>query len=254
QQACLVTLQRAPARARRRRKSLCGNTGSATSRDPRRVGMSNSTEFLENNSSESVLAEHVAAIRKIEKRTLPDIIERGRRLTECKRIVGHGHFGAFLAREFGWTEQTAVNFMHVYELATSNNFLDFNLPVSVIYLLARPSTPVKVRDEIIERAQAGERVSVAEVKRVIEDAKSGFDKPRTKAPDDAELIAALNAAPHWSDAAWTRVLEQLPFERFMRVKPPSYGPKLARLETQYSDSQARRLTLAYDATEASTTH
>jgi hypothetical protein len=71
--------------------------------------------------------------------------------------------------------------------------------------------------------------------------------PKLAVPDDAELIAALNAAPHWSDAAWTRVLEQLPFERFMRVKPLSYGPKLARLETQYSDLQARRLELVYDA-------
>jgi len=71
------------------------------------------------------------------------------------------------------------------------------------------------------------------------------DAPEAAIPDDAELIAALNAAPHWSDAAWTRVLEQLPFERFMRVKPPSYGPKLARLATQYSDPQARHLELVH---------
>jgi ParB-like chromosome segregation protein Spo0J len=74
---------------------------------------------------------------------------------------------------------------------------------------------------------------------------------RAAVPDDAELIAALSAAPHWSDAAWTQVLDQLPFERFMRVKPPSYGPKLARLKPQYSDPQARRLELVAAQTDNS---
>jgi hypothetical protein len=55
-----------------------------------------------------------------------------------------------------------------------------SLPVSSLYLLAAPSTPEAARDAIIERAQGGEPVSVAEVKRVIADAK-GRQQPAHKA-------------------------------------------------------------------------
>jgi hypothetical protein len=44
-------------------------------------------------------------------------------------------------------------------------------PASILYLLAAPSTPEAAKTEIIERAQAGETVPVAEVKRVVDTAK-----------------------------------------------------------------------------------
>src|SRR5262249_50444750 len=94
-----------------------------------------------------VLAEHAEAIRKIGKRMADDIIEIGRRLTECKRICGHGNWLPWLDREFGWEETTARRFMSVYELeGKSGNLQDLSLPVSGIYLLAKPSTPEIVRD------------------------------------------------------------------------------------------------------------
>ena len=42
------------------------------------------------------------------------------------------------------------------------------LPRKVLYLLARESTPDEVREEAIERAEAGERLTLAEVKEKIE--------------------------------------------------------------------------------------
>ena len=55
-------------------------------------------------------------------------------------------------REFRWEEQTALNFMRVHEFGKSKNFLDLNLPVSGLYLLAAPSTPDEARQQVIERA------------------------------------------------------------------------------------------------------
>jgi hypothetical protein len=44
---------------------------------------------------------------------------------------------------------TGTRFMSVYQLAgKSNNLLDFELPVSGLYLLAAPSTPEDVRDDV----------------------------------------------------------------------------------------------------------
>jgi hypothetical protein len=48
------------------------------------------------------LVEHAAAIRALGKRVVTDVIEIGARLTECKRIAGHGSWLPWLNREFGW--------------------------------------------------------------------------------------------------------------------------------------------------------
>jgi len=45
---------------------------------------------------------------------------------------------------------------------------EFRLPISGLYALAAPSTPPEARAEFIERAQEGEPVPVAEIRRVVE--------------------------------------------------------------------------------------
>jgi hypothetical protein len=94
-------------------------------------------------------------------------IEIGRRLIDAKVICGHGNWLPWLDREFGWKENTARNFMRVAELAKSAKFEDLNVPVSGLYLLAAPSTPDSVRDDVLRRASIGEAFTVAEIKREI---------------------------------------------------------------------------------------
>ena len=108
-----------------------------------------------------VVTKHAEAIRCLGKRIVADVIEIGRRLTECKKVLGHGNWGVWLDREFGWSDRQALNFMRVYELAESKseNFSDLHLPVSVLYLLAAPSTSPEMRKEIIERAKRGEKLT-----------------------------------------------------------------------------------------------
>ena len=119
------------------------------------------------------LAEHAAEIRRLGKRVVADIIEIGRRLTKCKRICGHGNFLPWLDREFGWSEDTAERFIQVAALSNQiPQVAEFSLPISGRYLLAAPSTPDEARTEIVERAEAGEPVSVAKIKRVIDTVKA----------------------------------------------------------------------------------
>ena len=61
-----------------------------------------------------VLAEHAAVIRRLGKRVLVDTIEIGKRLTEAKKIVGHGKWAEWLNKEFGWSADTALNFMRIF--------------------------------------------------------------------------------------------------------------------------------------------
>jgi hypothetical protein len=57
--------------------------------------------------------------------------------------------------------------MRVAELAKSRNIRDLNVPVSGLYLLARPSTPQSVRDDVLQRAADGEAISFEDIKREV---------------------------------------------------------------------------------------
>jgi hypothetical protein len=103
-----------------------------------------STDISEtaNYRNNDVLAEHVAAINKLGKRVLADIIEIGERLVDVRdNLLDHGEWLPWLEREFGWKERSAQTFIQVYEASKSANFADLDLPVSAVYLLAAPSTP-----------------------------------------------------------------------------------------------------------------
>jgi hypothetical protein len=155
----------------------------------------------------ATLAEHAAAIRQLGKRVILDVIQIGRRLTECKRLCGHGHWQPWLKSEFGWTERTAERFMSVHALGLkSDNLSNLELPISGLYLLAAPSTPIEARGEIIERAQAGEPVSVAEVKRVVDTAKGkqGAESVKRKRRSSQEVrLEAFSHAVFYAYCACT---------------------------------------------------
>jgi hypothetical protein len=122
-----------------------------------------------NDNIDSGLTEHIAAIRGLGKRVVDDVIEIGRRLDECRDIVGHGHWLDWINAEFGWSDQTARNFVRVYELSRDLKFktvLDLGLPLGALYRLAAPQAEA-ARKEIIERAEAGEKIVQADVIKAI---------------------------------------------------------------------------------------
>jgi Protein of unknown function (DUF3102) len=175
--------------------------------------------------NDRILAGHAAEIRKLGKRVVGDVIEIGKILGEAKRIAGHGNFGPWLKREFDWTEMTATRFMNVYEMSKSNNLLDLDLPVSSLYLLAAPSTPQEARDAIIERAEAGEAVSVAEVKDTIDAAKgrkrSKSKRPKTE-PTESDLEAWAAGEISMAEAAKAGIVEaQQLLAKKAAIEPPT---------------------------------
>lgn len=135
--------------------------------------------------TEIALAAHAAVIKALGKRVIGDVIEIGARLTECKRIAGHGNWLPWLEQEFGWTEMTATRYINVYEMSKSNKLLDLNLPVSSLYALAAPSTPESARDDVLDLAANGEKLTHAKVKEMIAEAKE------TTADDYEARIAKL---------------------------------------------------------------
>jgi hypothetical protein len=105
---------------------------------------------------EAALNEHATEIRKCAKRAAGDICEIGRRLTQAKKLLGHGNWLPWLEREFGWSDRTALNYMRVFEMwhtiGKSETVSDLNIDVTALYLLARPSTSVETQRQIIDLA------------------------------------------------------------------------------------------------------
>src|SRR5262249_41664218 len=107
----------------------------------------------------------VEAAREIHKRldrietAVADAVEVGRWLTEVKDRLPHGEFLPWQDREFsgrrGWTDRSCRNYMFLYQFSKSEKFSDLTqLPASTLVLLAAPSTPREVIDDVIAQVQA----------------------------------------------------------------------------------------------------
>ena len=92
------------------------------------------------------LTERAERIRVLGKRVTGDVIEIGRLLADCRERCGHGHWGAWLESEFGWSADTAERFIRLNKLADQiPQIAEYDIPVSGLYQLAAPSTPESAR-------------------------------------------------------------------------------------------------------------
>jgi hypothetical protein len=113
---------------------------------------------------EDFLHEAADRLRLRLSRTAEDIIEIGRELIAVKDRVGHGNFLPWIDREFSMTEKSAERFMSVAKRFGGKSDTVSKLPATVLYELAAPNTTEGVRTEIVDRAESGERISVADIR------------------------------------------------------------------------------------------
>jgi hypothetical protein len=143
------------------------------------------------------LAERAQRIRLLGRAITADIVEIGRLLIQCKQRLPHGAWLPWLDGEFRWTDQTARNFMRVADMASnSKRVLDLDIPLHDLYRLAAPSTPAAARDEVIERATAGEKLARDDISEII--SRHGDERAAVRIEQQAALAApviAANAAP-----------------------------------------------------------
>jgi len=104
------------------------------------------------------------------KRTAEDIIAIGQDLILIKAELGHGNFEKWIKINFEMKRMTAHNIMQVAERFGSNIQLLYISP-TILYELAAPSTPDSVIEEVTAKVEAGETVSVKEVKELKRQAK-----------------------------------------------------------------------------------
>lgn len=114
--------------------------------------------------------------------TVEGVFEIGRALLAARECLGGNDkaFGQWRERRLPWLDrQAALRFMQVTDrFSTATLCCSRNLLPTVLYELAAPSTPDSVISEVLARTESGERVRVAEVKRLVKEAKQ-----RAKAAD-----------------------------------------------------------------------
>ena len=80
--------------------------------------------------------------------------EIGKDLVAVKASLPHGSFLPWIEAEFGMSNITAQRFMQVAEVYGGKSINVMHLPITALYELAAPKTPIEVREEV-ERDDRG---------------------------------------------------------------------------------------------------
>jgi hypothetical protein len=113
--------------------------------------------------------ERALRIHDMARKTVEAIYLIGQWLTEVKEKLPHGAWLPWLATEFGWSEDTAERFMLVYRCLKSRNLRNISVDVSALYKIAARKTPEPVREDLLARATAGERITHAKTVQLTQD-------------------------------------------------------------------------------------
>jgi len=114
-----------------------------------------------------VVQQRTTEIKALMKRAASDIIEIGQKLIEVKAKLPHGAWLPWLRSEFAWSADTAGRFMAVARrIPDIPHGAEFD--ARALYLLAAPSTPQSVRDEMIEDARTGTPITLQAVQQAVE--------------------------------------------------------------------------------------
>jgi hypothetical protein len=130
-------------------------------------------------------------IRERIKKTVEAIIEVGNDLLAVKEALPHGQFLPWLRAEFGWSERSAQNFMNVAEQFKSAKIADLPIQPSAAYFLAAPSIPVEARERAVEKAEAGEEITLAAAKEIVAEARKKKRPRRQKTIPPDQLAGRL---------------------------------------------------------------
>ena len=118
--------------------------------------------------------EHTIEIKRNERRANEAVVEAGRHLIAVKASLDHGQWGDWLNTEFNMSDRTAQILMNIADRFEGKSEIISDLSVTVLGLLAAPSTPDAAVDAVIAANQQ-QPVRVADVKAIIADHKPTVD-------------------------------------------------------------------------------
>jgi hypothetical protein len=162
-------------------------------------------------------------IKVLERTTGEAIIEIGRQLIAVKASLPHGQFEPWMEVEFGWSYDTARRFMKVATVFGEKTQIASFQP-SALYALASGTVPDTIREEFIERADAGEPVRYQDVKRRLAE----HQALRVVDTETGEVVGTLEPDEPAGEPAAAHALTWMPSPPQPTVAdlPPSRIPEL----------------------------
>ena len=141
------------------------------------------TELYASMSEETAffVKEAAKTIKARTKTLMEQIVLNGNDLLIIKDKLNHGQFTTWLGLEFQWSEDTAQGFMRVAKEAKINPTV-FKLQPSVAYEYCRKNFPEAAKQEIDKRVEAGEPVTVKDIKEIKSKTKAEAEPKPEKLP------------------------------------------------------------------------
>ncbi|KNY18261.1 hypothetical protein AKG11_03780 [Shinella sp. SUS2] len=133
---------------------------------------------------EAAAREDAALIKAHMKTAAESIIAVGLALKRQKERLPHGMFLPWIEAEFEMSHKTATSLMNVADRFQGKVETVSGLTVTALYELAAPSTPQPIRDQVEALLVDGQKVTVADIRRM---------KAETKAAQNGRELAALDA-------------------------------------------------------------
>ena len=186
----------------------------------------------------TIVQQCTGAIKERLRRTAQDAWEVGQKLVEVRSQLEYGQFEIWLSAEFGWSRRTAYNFINVYEaFSESTNFAQLDIATSALYKLAAPSTPKSVRNEFLDKAEKGEKITHKEISQTLAAAKksSVVAKPQFPASPSPKILQVIPKA---------RAKLEVPEVQKNLIDERPLRQTLRRFPTQGNADQERRGNLA----------
>ena len=124
------------------------------------------------------------------RRSVGDVLFIGGRLAYVKEsLLGHGEFESWCMNELGISRASRNRMMQAYQRFGQMSQLE-SFSVSILYLLAAPSTPDSAVREVLS-LKAGERLTVNEVKRILSSCRERKRRKRDRLENVQRQLASL---------------------------------------------------------------
>ncbi|MEM9163676.1 MAG: DUF3102 domain-containing protein [Cyanobacteria bacterium P01_F01_bin.4] len=117
----------------------------------------------------SIIQQRTGEIRERLRRSAQDVWEIGQKLADVRSRLKYGQFLTWLKVEFGWSQRTAYNFIKVYETFGDRfaNLAKVDIATSLLYQLASPSVPDDLRDQVLQAAEQGQKITAKSLRSAI---------------------------------------------------------------------------------------
>jgi hypothetical protein len=169
-------------------------------------------------------------VRRRLKRMSGDIIEIGRELRAVKQRLERGGFLDWVETACGLSPRTAQLMMRTAEWAEGRREIVAHLEPTAIYLLAAPSTPETVRQDVLSRLQEGQTPATQVVRGMVRAAKK--KKPTMRQNIGLPLRYEQSERDQWGLTA----AETIEGQHIEREEPPEGGQSRIRREQQVTEA------------------